>query len=374
MRGLGDPSELDIRFDRHPGRSGIRPGGELLATSIASPYPFAYARTALKYGLKALGFTHGDEVLVPDFLCESLVEPMDQLGVTPVYYPVGLGLVPEWDQLPHLITGGTRALLVLHYFGQPQPMERCIAFTETHGLMLIEDNAHGHGAEYSGRLLGTFGEAGISAPRKSFPLENGAWLYLGGTCSVDLSGLRLPGKSGRHLKMSLRQAAERLPVARTLVRHLRRWREQQRRAGPPPGYHIPDTFREPALRFDYGMSQATQHLLEKQNIDEVRIVRQRIYRRWEKWGETQGLKPLFPQLEPGSMPLVYPALSQSAEESRRWFERGHRKGVDIHSWPTMPESVVAEDGPAMRLWERLVCFPVHQAMDEAALERRLQVL
>jgi hypothetical protein len=74
------------------------------------------------------------------------------------------------------------------------------------------------------------------------------------------------------------------------------------------------------------------------------------------------------------MPLVYPARSASPEASGRWFHWGHRHGIDVHSWPTLPETIVREDGPALRRWERLVCFPLHQGLDPARLAAALPTL
>ncbi len=369
-----DFEELDVRFDRHPGkpRSAGETGG--LATSTSSPYPFAYARTALKYGLRARGFESGDEVLVPEFVCESLLEPMAQLGIRPVFYPAGAALAPDWPRLPPLLGSRTRALVVVHYFGQPQPLEDCMAFAAAHDLLLIEDNAHGHGAEHAGRRLGTFGQVGISAPRKSFPVENGACLYLDGDYRVDLADLSLPEPHRTPLKHRARRWMEALPGGPRVVARRARMREAARRAGPAPAYHSQDAFRDPPIPRDFGMSEVTQAFLAEQDLTAARNARQRIYDLWQGWALTMGLEPLFPHDATGSMPLVYPALARSTEESRRWFERGHRWGVDVHSWPTLPRSVVAQDGAAMRLWERLVCFPIHQAMDEEALKRRIQLL
>ncbi|HDR15776.1 MAG TPA: hypothetical protein ENN79_09910 [Desulfobacteraceae bacterium] len=114
--------------------------------------------------------------------------------------------------------------------------------------------------------------------------------------------------------------------------------------------------------------------LAQQNLSSISKVRRRIYQIWQQWGETQGLVPVFPKLAPGAMPLIFPAYTKSTAASRQWYERGHRAGVDIHSWPTLPPAIVARNGNAMRLWERLICFPIHQEMDVPALEKRMAVL
>jgi len=344
-----------------------------LAANNTPPYRFAYARTALKYGLQASGFKPGDLLLVPDLVCESLLEPLDALEIGVAYYPVGHTLEPEWSRLEGLLTPKTRALLVVHYFGQPQPIAQALKFCREKSLLLIEDNAHGFGGTYNGQLLGTFGEIGISAPRKSFPIPNGALLYLAGSQKPDLSSLRLQPSADRSPRRRVKNWLQHLAPA-ALLRHRRARIEYRRRLGPPLPYGSQAAFRDPPLAGDYGMDAEMESYLAGQNLAEVGMIRRRIYRIWEQWAKTRGLAPIFPELAPGAVPLVFPAWTKSAADSLQWYERGHRAGVDIHSWPTLPPTIVKENGGAMRLWERLVCFPIHQAMEPRVLERRLEAL
>jgi perosamine synthetase len=345
-----------------------------LATNYGPPYKFAYARTALKYGLMTAGFQPGDHLLVPDLICESLLEPLGELGIEVVYYPVCPTLEPEWHRLEELLNPQARALVVVHYFGQPQILPDCLAFCRRHGLLLIEDNAHGFGGTFEGQLLGTFGAFGVSSPRKSFPVKNGALLYLADNKRLELTGSRLqPSASISPFKKYCKQWLQRLTPPSVLKRR-QEIIEQRRRLGPPPPYGSQAAFRDPPLAHDYGMDAGVDVFLARQDLAAVGKARRRIYHIWHKWAEAQGLRPVFPTLAPGAMPLVFPAYARSFADSMQWYERGHRAGVDIHSWPTLPTAIVQRDGGAMRLWERLVCFPIHQEMDAGVLERRLAAL
>jgi perosamine synthetase len=345
-----------------------------LANNEISPYKFGFARTALKFGLRASGFGPGDSLLVPELICESLVEPLAELEVEPQYYPVGPTLEPEWRQLEQILTKSTKALLVAHFFGQPQPIPECLEFCREHSLMLIEDNAHGFGGTYNGQLLGTFGAMGVSAPRKSFPIINGAYLYIADDSDLDLSSLQLQPEASSILKHNLRRWAKKIPSIGKVMKHRRSINEYRKRLGPPPSYGMQEAFRDSPLRKDYGMDKSTESFLRRQDIAHARKVRRQIYYIWQEWASSQGLKPLFPYLAPGAIPLVFPAVSASALDSLQWHERGHRAGVDIHSWPTLPQSIVARNDGAMRLWERMICFPIHQGMNVRSLKNRIAVL
>ena len=127
---------------------------------------FTKARTALRYGLKSLGLGNSDAILIPDFICESVVEPIVQNSMSFIVYKTERDLSPNWSSLEASINIQTKALLMVHYFGQPQNINKFQEFSKKHNLYLIEDNAHGHAGKINNKVLGTFGDIGISSPRK----------------------------------------------------------------------------------------------------------------------------------------------------------------------------------------------------------------
>ena len=66
---------------------------------------------------------------------------------------------------------------MVHYFGQPQNIEKFTDFCRQYSLLLLEDNAHGHGGKYQDNYLGTFGKIGFSSPRKNLNLNYGGILF-----------------------------------------------------------------------------------------------------------------------------------------------------------------------------------------------------
>jgi hypothetical protein len=373
-RVLSVAGEGFVVFGRRPVELYESDAPRRLAANAAAPYRFGYARTALKYGLKSIGLQPGDGLLVPDLTCDSGIEPLHELGIEPQYYPVDSTLEPAWGALEQLVTRSTKGLLVVHYFGQPQRLPECIGFCRKYALTLIEDNAHGFGARLDGQLLGTFGDLGVSAPRKSFPIRNGAYLYAATSRTLDLSALRLQPSSVSSWPDRIKRRIKEISFVRAVMKGQKRGVEYRRRLGPPPPYGSQDAFRDPPIPDDYGMDESTESFFARQDMEHVRKVRHQVYALWHGWTATQGLTPVFPKLSPEAMPLVFPAYTASAAASLQWYERGHRAGIDIHSWPTLPRSVVAQDGSAMRQSERMVCFPIHQQMNVGLLERRLALL
>ena len=348
-----------MRVTRKPDFSWLHYARTVPSLRRDPPFPFAYGRTAMAYGLRMLGLPRGAPVLCPDFVCYTVPESLEQAGLTVRFYPVRDDLGPEWSALDGMPREAAAALVMVHYFGVPQDAPRYRAYCDDRGWRLIEDNAHGHGALVDDRDAGTFGDIGLASPYKSFPIRNGGLLYLRpGTPfeppRLPCQPVRLPVRLARAVLRSLLDAH--LPL-RAAVR-------------PCPPYASQDAFRDERIE-EWAMDEWSCDQVLRADLAALRARRQELYQIWQRWTSLHGLGPLFSSLPAGAMPLVYPAVAPSFDVSRRWFRWGHRHGIDVHSWPTLPPAIVRENGGAMRRWERLVCFPVHQGVAPRALEEVL---
>jgi len=117
--------------------------------------------SALHIALWALGIGTGDEVIVPSLTFIATAEAVSLCGATPVfadcdpdYYTI------DPDDIEKRINSNTKAVLPVHLYGQPAKMDEIKAIADQHELLLIEDCAQAHLAEYKGKKVGTFGAAG----------------------------------------------------------------------------------------------------------------------------------------------------------------------------------------------------------------------
>jgi DegT/DnrJ/EryC1/StrS aminotransferase family protein len=351
-----------LRVTRKPDIAWRRYRSTAPSRSRDSPYPFAYGRTALEYGVRAIGLSRGDVVLCPDFVCHTVVESLRRAQLEVRFHPVTEALTPDWSVLDAVPAESAAALVMVHYFGAPQDVDRYRTLCDGRGWRLLEDNAHGHGAIVDGRLLGTFGDLGISSPYKSFPIRNGGLLYLPSGTAFDPPHLPC-APLGLPVRMA-RSALRRLQDLHLGLRGLLR---------KCPPYSSQAAFRDEVV-LDWAMDTWSFQHLAGADLPALRHRRQALYRVWQEWSGRYGLSAVFPHLAPGAMPLVYPASTGSPAASVAWFRWGHRNGIDVHSWPTLPLSVVTENGPAVRRWERTVCFPIHQSLTPADLESHLRRL
>jgi dTDP-4-amino-4,6-dideoxygalactose transaminase len=115
---------------------------------------------ALQLSLAALGIGAGDEVVVPANTFIATAAAVVRAGAAPRFADVGedtLLMTPR--TLAEAITPRTRAVIVVHLFGQMPDMTGLLATARQAGIAVIEDAAQAHGAEWDGRRAGSLGEA-----------------------------------------------------------------------------------------------------------------------------------------------------------------------------------------------------------------------
>src|SRR5579875_666346 len=115
---------------------------------------------ALEVALRSLGIRCGDEVIVPAITFIATASTVLLCHGVPVFAdidPTTLNLSPEAAEAA--ITPRTRAIVVVHFGGHPADMDRFPEIARRHGLALVEDAAHAHGAAWRDILVGNFGDA-----------------------------------------------------------------------------------------------------------------------------------------------------------------------------------------------------------------------
>ena len=113
---------------------------------------------ALHLALVACGIGHGDEVVTVSHTAVATVAAIELAGAKPVFVdidPVTYTMNPELLQKG--ITSKTKAVIPVHLYGHPAPIEDILAIAREYGLCVIEDCAQSHGAIYRDKRVGSFG-------------------------------------------------------------------------------------------------------------------------------------------------------------------------------------------------------------------------
>lgn len=130
--------------------------------------------TGLRVALLAMGIEAGDEVIVPPFTFVATASSVIEANATPVFADVQLDTFNiDPGEIEAAITSRTRAIIPVHLGGLPADMEAIMDIAQRHGLTVIEDCAHAHGAAYKGRRVGSIGHMGMFSFQASKNLSSG---------------------------------------------------------------------------------------------------------------------------------------------------------------------------------------------------------
>lgn len=142
---------------------------------------------ALYLACRALGIGEGDEVIVQANTFIASVMGITMAGGTPVFVEPDEYYMIDTDRIEAAITPKTKAVMVVHLYGQSARMREVQAICKKHGLKLVEDCAQSHGSHWDGQMTGTFGDVGCFS---FYPSKNLGAFGDGGAIVTNDEGLR----------------------------------------------------------------------------------------------------------------------------------------------------------------------------------------
>ncbi len=125
---------------------------------------------ALILALKALGIKEGDEVITTSYTFFATAEAIGFVGAKPVFVDVDLAtynMIPE--KIEEKINEKTKAIIAVHIFGQPCPMDKVNEIAKKHNVYVVEDAAQAVNASYKGKKIGTLSDIACFS---FFPTKN----------------------------------------------------------------------------------------------------------------------------------------------------------------------------------------------------------
>jgi dTDP-4-amino-4,6-dideoxygalactose transaminase len=193
---------------------------------------------ALHLALRALDIGAGDEVITTPFTFVATTEAIGIVGAKPVFVdidPATYNMDPALIEAA--ITPRTKAILPIHLYGCPAPMDAIMAIARKHNLYVIEDCAQAIGATIGGKFVGTIGDFGAFS---FFPSKNLGAYGDGGMLLTNDSELADRAKSLRahggrvkyyHEELGVNSRLDEMQAAilRVKLPHLEKWIENRRK-------------------------------------------------------------------------------------------------------------------------------------------------
>jgi dTDP-4-amino-4,6-dideoxygalactose transaminase len=314
---------------------------------------------ALHLILRGYGIGTGDEVIVPSNTYIATWLAVSYAGARPVpVEPVERTYNLDPERVQAAITPRTRAILVVHLYGQTADMDPILAVAREHGLKVIEDAAQAQGARYRGRRAGSLGDA---AGFSFYPGKNlGALGDAGGVTTSD-AGLakkvRVLANYGSEVKyhnevkgFNCRLDELQAAILRAKLPHLEQWNEERRT--------LADMYRKelagcPGLVLPWvpDWADAIWHIFPVRHPQRDELIKLL----GESGIGTLVHYPVAPHLQPAYADLGF------AEGAFPISERIHKEIVSLPLWPGMGDAKLREVVSAVRVaCRKLASGPRHE--------------
>ena len=336
----------------------FHPAGRLTLPSLGDIANRAYTssgRAALLAAFGQMDLAPGARVLVPSYHCPTMVAPVVQAGLVPVFYPIGPDGLPKLDDIPPIDLERTGAMIVAHLFGLPRSLQAVQDWCRARHILLVEDCAHSYFGWAGDIPVGHWGDYAIGSLTKFFPVGE-AGLLASAHHPLRPLGLSAPGWR-QQLKgvvdvVELAHSHGRLRGIGHLAAPLLRMKVRRGLNPPPDNNASPPTSPATdtdsiALQCDMGrtlqrpsaISAALHGCLPRQ-----RMVRQRQANHSALVNGLSGLrgaKPLFGHAPDGSAPYVMPLWVEGADHADRVYAAMRAKHLPVlrwdQQWPGTPE-------------------------------------
>ncbi|WP_343641190.1 DegT/DnrJ/EryC1/StrS family aminotransferase [Roseateles sp.] len=344
-------------------------------------------RAAILLALECLAVGPDDVVLLPTYHCPTMVSPVKTLGADAVFYPIDERGAPRLDWLSAHVPARTKALLVPHYFGLPQPMDEARAWCDARGIALIEDCAHAMFGRAGARAIGSWGDVAIASLTKFFPTPEG------GILALNRAGLTLPALAPASAIEQLKAASDilhmgashdRLTGLNGLIRGAFALKSGLRAMlrGPAGKPAAPSRYGEldEADEIDANMalidrSQSHRALTRASGWISTRVPRRRIVearrRNYaffvEAFAGRDGVHALLPALPADCAPYVFPLWVRTPDPG---YLEMRKLGVPVSRWDRLWPGVPGLPGDAGKSWSHHVLqLACHQDLSDADLRR-----
>lgn len=299
----------------------------------------------------------GDEVLLPAYLFQELLDPFLESGIKVKYYKVGKDLSLDAADVKKKMSAKTKVLLIIHYFGFPQKVDGLESIRQSHpDCAIMEDVTLSFLTCGLDSSLGRFGDYCFNLYLKQVPMPDGSALIINnpsGTVTQDKWRLLAARRTClRYMAMNLKNIYLKTHL---VPKGLYRWFFN--RAGLLQNER-PLTGR---------ISCLSRWLLDKHDYDSAIVRRRHNYNYLQENWQSKELKPLFPKLPEKVCPLGFIVLAKNRDRIRRQLaEAGiycpaHWLPSTDKSGERLPADIGQKEYPAS--WEaaaKIMMIPIDQ--------------
>ena len=318
---------------------------------------FSHGRTAFKYGLIYLGIKKNDKILIPEYICDVLLDPLKDLGIKPIFYEINEDFTTNWKSLKKNYHQSVKALVVINYFGFEEEKKKFSFFCKKKNLFLIEDDCHSFrinkkkGKNYSDVIFYSI--------RKLITK-----IYSGGV-------LEIKNKKNINISSHIKLKKYKIKIANILNNFLENnflvfKRILKNKLFKMPNYLKLNAIKNEKIKEDFLIDDLSKSILSKKKFSEIKKIRYKNYVIWKQLcKKNKSIEIIKRNFDKDNIPWVFPAYVKNLQVRKKIFKFGWENGYVITSWPSLPNNLINKRNK--NIWNKLVCFNTDKAPDDKSI-------
>ena len=240
---------------------------------------FNSGTSALHVAMLLLNVGAGDEIITTPFTFVATSWAISYVGAKPVYVDIDEATFNLDSKLVEkAITPRTKAIMPVHLCGHPADLDSLLSICRKHKLPLVEDAAQAHGAEYRGKIVGTFGEMSCFSfyPGKNLGAygEGGGLVTNNSDYAARAKALRDHGSTKRYyhdeVGYNYRMEGIQGAVLGVKMKYLEKWTQERRRVAHRYEKLLADTPLQLPREADYAESAWHLYVVRHPRRDDLK--------------------------------------------------------------------------------------------------------
>ena len=319
---------------------------------------FSHGRIAFKYGLIQLGFDKKDKIMLPEYICDILLDPLKDLGIKPIFYQINKDFTTNWKSLKKKYVNSVKAIVIVNYFGFEEKKFFFNYFYKKKKIFLIEDNCHSLKIK-SKKINNSSDFTFFSIQKLVKKTYSGGILRMKKKFSNSFYHNKKLKKYNVGFKVFLNNFLEN--------NFLRFKRFLKFKFLNMPNFSKLNSIKNERIIEDCIIDDYSKLTFEKTDLKKIRQKRLKNYFIWEKFcKKNKSIEIIKRKFNKDNIPWVYPAYINDPKIRKKLFKYGWKNGYSITSWPSLPRQLV--NNRNKNIWKKLVCFNTDRAPTNKSID------
>lgn len=310
---------------------------------------FSHGRTAFKYGLKNLNLKKNDTIMLPEYICDVLLDPLKDLGIKPIFYEINDNFTVNYISLKKNHKKSVKALVIINYFGFEQEKNFLYSFCKQKKIFLIEDNCHF--LNFDKNEINHKVDIAFYSIRKILKDT-----YCGGLLKIKKNQNMHDYFNLKKIKISIY-----MKLNNILENKFYKFKKFLKFSFlKMPKYSILNFIKNERIKNDFLIDDHSKLIFEKSRLHKIRNLRYKNYLMWKKLCKNNKyFENIKRKIDKKKIPWVYPVFVNDLKVRNALLKFGWKYGYTITTWPSLPKNLINKKNKI--IWNKLVCFNTDRA-------------